>query len=234
MAIRQRKKGSHITFDGNEEPIPLPWAKQTNSELPIPPPDLTLYIRALPQDWRALYHLGETDPEYLGQLLFIKVIKPVYERFLVKEDYSPPRGVHAEPEDQENPYALGLREQFMWEARNYTAAAYTVLSHWGQKPRDEWPQIFKLLIEEVSADIGTENVFPSKKKEIDVIAVVVHLFKEKFNKRRKRLSLKDPGEMTDSDFRDNYLWKNHLEAARTIYNNREQLLTVEELYDLMS
>jgi len=234
LTIRQRKKGAAITFNGEDEPIRLPWAKQTKSELPFLPADLTLYIRALPQDWRTLYHLGETDPEYLGQLLFKKVIKPVYERFLVRKDHPPPRGIHAEPEDRENPYALGLREQFMWEARNYAAAAYTVLSYWNQKPRDERPQHLRLLVEALGEDLGRENVFPHGKGKMDVIFVVMHLLKERFNSRRRRLGLKDPGEMTLSDFRDNYLWKNHIEAASGIYNKREQALTIEELFDLMS
>lgn len=234
MTIRQRKKGDLIIFNGKDEPIPMPWARQVKSKLPFPPPTLTLYIKAMPQDWRTLFRLGETDPAYLGQLLFINIIKPIYERFLLKEDYPPPRGVHAEPEDQESPYALGLREQFMWEARNYAAAAYTVLRHWGKRPGDEWPQHLKLLIDTVREDIGSENVFLPGKKKINVIAVVMHLLKEKFDSRRTHLGLKDPEEMVESDFRDNYLRKNPLEAAKAISNKSKHSLTIEELYYLMS
>jgi hypothetical protein len=228
MALRQRKKGEPIRYKGADDPIPLPWGGQEGSQILSLPPTLVIdKITATPQDWRTLYHLALADPEYLGNLLVHHVIRPVYEKFLSKEDFPLPRGIHAKPEDQD-PYVLGLRDQFMWDARNYAAAAYTVIRHWRGKPREEWPLHFIKPFETIVEKTGHD------KDKVDVLWITSALLEERFNGRWEELGLIDPEGFLEEDFRDIYLLRNHIDAAESAFEKMQHKVTIDELYEMIS
>lgn len=225
MAFRQRKKGAPITYDAQDDPIPLPWARQKNSRLPWPPAELRLKITASPNDWETLYIMSQATPELLGLLIFKHIAEPVYERFLIRETHPLPRGVHAEPEDSEDKYALGKRQLFMWQARCYAAAAYTVIRSWKKRSREEWPEH---LIDMESKYCQSHSV-----KKPTTIELTKFCFDQKFGKIRSSLGMK---QIDEDSFRKIYLLPEFLRRSRKIYEVIklfEQNITIEELYEKM-
>ena len=80
----QRRKGDPIKYDGRTKPIPLaPEIRWDNAA--SCPSELTLEIKASPQDWDTLYLLSQASPEYLGKLIGFYVVRPVFEKFLARE-----------------------------------------------------------------------------------------------------------------------------------------------------
>ena len=212
---------------------PLPWPSgelrpmSKASPLPWPSGELRLMIKASPEDWRTLYTLSLATPELLGLLIFKYIAEPVYERFLVREDHPLPRGVHAEPQDAENPYSLGARKIFMWNARCYVAAAYTVIMDWLNQPEGDWPEYLR----DLERDAKSSN---PRSGESKVIEIVMLSFYKKFNKQLRFLGFKKYNER--KDFRKVYLLPEFCERAENIFDDRKSLgemLTIDELYSLM-
>ncbi|MBW1987897.1 MAG: hypothetical protein JRI50_11920 [Deltaproteobacteria bacterium] len=226
MAFRQRKKGAPIVYDGKDNPIPLPWGRQENSNLPWPPGELRLKIVASPKDWETLYTMSWATPELLGRLIFKNIAEPVYEKFLLREAHPAPRGVHAHPQDSVNRYALGARELFMWQARCYVAATHTIVMHWRKRPLKEWPSYLRELE-------GEASLLHSNKK-VKGIELTMFCFEKKFRARRMMLGMEEF--IDEESFRKIYLLPEFIRRARRIYNEREESgeeVTIDKLYELM-
>lgn len=220
--FHQRKKGDPISYDGSVDPIPLPYPRQKDSKLPSPPDTLTLKIKASPQDWHTLYLLAQADPEYLGKLILINVANPVYEKFLSREELHLPGGLHSE-----------VRQQFMSEARNYTAASFTILSHWAKTPSKSWPEYLRIIIDEAEEKLGKESIWPPRKKTIDVIAVVRFLLNLEYGGRGEMLGFDDVELMENEIFRKIYFDKNKIEPAKHFFQKSNFSLTTDELRKLI-
>ncbi len=120
--IRQRTKAGPITATAD-----VPLRKALSEEFYA----INLKITASPEDWVSLYPIGLADPEYLGNLILINFAKPVYEAKISRIEYPPPRGIHARFKGED------VVSIFMHEARNYAAAAYTIISYWLKRPQTE-------------------------------------------------------------------------------------------------
>jgi hypothetical protein len=142
-SFHQRKKGDPIAYDGSIEPIPLAYVSQEW------PKELTLKIKASPQDWNTLHQLADSSPEYLGRLIFLHITRPVYEEFLSREGKNLLRGFHNE-----------ARQIFMEESRMYVAAAFTVLSYWTERPFTAWPKDLQAVIRGAEKRLGEESIWP--------------------------------------------------------------------------
>jgi hypothetical protein len=200
--FHQRKKGEPIAYDGRVEPIPLAYVSEEW------PDELTLKIKASPQDWNTLHQLAMSSPEYLGRLIFLHITRPVYDKFLSREGRNLPRGFHNEAE-----------QIFMEEARRYSAAAFVVLSHWETRPLIEWPDYLKAVIHDAEIRWGKENIWPPEKESVDVIAVVRYLLRSKYGIEGKKLGLDDLEDMDNEIFRKIYFDKKKIDAAMALQNN---------------
>lgn len=221
--FHQRKKGDPITYDGSVEPIPLAYVSQEW------PDKLTLKISASPQDWDTLHQLANSSPEYLGRLIFLHITRPVQEKFLSREGRNLPRGFHNEAE-----------QIFMEESRMYVAAAYAVLSYWGEHPLTAWPDDLQAVIRAAEKRLGKESIwYPGKqshkneRQSVEVIAVVRYLLRLKYGIRWKELGLDNVEKMDNEIFRKIYLDKNKVDAAIALQNNYLQKHEVPPPIDVL-
>jgi hypothetical protein len=82
---------------------------------------IKLSIRASPEDWNNLSHLGYADSERLGRAIFLNFAQPI----------------------QDKSTAMGTRESrsaFMGDSRRYVAA------HYARTPSRRWPDHFRELL----------------------------------------------------------------------------------------
>lgn len=217
--IRQRQKNAPISADAD---IPLRKPEPEGSILSLLPENLKFTITASPQDWMTLYRMALTDPEYLGRQIMIQLAQPVYQEKLENLDYTIPRGMHAKS-------ANGLtRAEFMHEARKFAAAVHAVVSYWVKKPKEEWPDHFKKLIS--GFDKEGYKIVSTHTGSFEIITIVSFLLELKYEKEMKELGLSS---CTEDVFRKTYLKKNYLEAAKSIFSRGGEVMTINELFNVM-
>jgi hypothetical protein len=212
--IRQRTKGGPITATAD-----LPLRKALKREAY----SLKLKIVASPEDWWSLYTIALADPEYLGKLILINLAKPVYEEKITKIDHPPPRGIHAPIKGKD---VVGF---LMHEARKYAAAAYTVVSYWVKRPNAEWSDYFKEIIKGLMKK--KKDITSPKAKKYVSIDIVIALFEEKYGNRLQGLNIQSI--LHESYFRNTYLKRNYLEAAKHFFELEDNKLTIDELFEIL-
>lgn len=222
--IRQRNKQKKITMDVY---LPLrkalPEGSPKDYKMSAITEGINLTITAMPDDWRNLYDIAIADPEGLGKLLLLNAFKPVYEKKIHQIDYQSPRGIHATIPGEE------IEKYFMHDARKYVAATFTFVSYWIKKPKKEWPIEFNNLIRYLKE----KNIIDkdTKIKKLRAIDIALYLFEDIFGNRRRMLGLmKMTNEM---NFRNTYLKKDYLKAARRLFKLRDNKITIDELYEML-
>jgi len=157
MAIRQKRNGEiEVT---QEIPIPVSQHKFHN---------IKLKVSTSRRSWLTLYNLSIGRPEYLGNLIYLNITKPVHSFIAPGPRF---RGINRG------------REVFVLRMKELIPPIYYWVFWWLKEPPKNWPTDLSTLVEKIKGqplNISGRRSIPS------AVEVTAFLFEKYFGKERRK------------------------------------------------
>jgi len=171
--------------------------------------EIELEIKASPDDWEKLYILGISDPQKLGQTIFLNFAEPVWE--YINRDK-----------------ARAMESAFMRDSRQYVAAVYVVALHWRNHPPEKWPNFFR----ETLCKFDKSEITNPKTGQLTASKIAHQCWEELFEERREKLKLDAKEDRLD--FKETYLDKNsYINPARDYFQKYNHTPTIETILNFL-